>query len=486
MRKIIIDYNKDRLRAALLENEHLVEFHVEKPSEELVGNIYVGKVVNVLPGMQAAFVDIGIDRNAFLFIADVMMPNNDKDYDNEIEREDININEVLQQGQTVLVQVKKEAFGKKGPRVTTYISIAGRFIVYMPNSNYIGVSKKITDENERDLLKKLGENILKDNEGMIIRTRAMDVNDQYLNDDLKFLRSVWDTILENSKKLSAPNLVYKDLDLSFRLIRDLFSEDVEQFIIDDGYEYARIKEFINKTTPEYVDRLYFYQGKNIFDAYDIQHEIDKLTKRKVWLKSGGYIIIDKTEALTAIDVNTGKYIGHSRLEDTIFKINMEAAVQIAKELRLRDIGGIIIIDFIDMELQEHGDEIISALEMELKNDRTRSSVLGLTQLGLVEMTRKKVRQSIDNVLLRPCPACDGEGKIFSEEEIFDKIKREVFALKEYTIVNVLILVVHPFIADLLNKNEGKLLHTLEEISDKSIKIREDCGVNLNSYRFLFN
>ncbi len=480
MKKIIINYNENRSRAAVIEDEHLVEYHVEKPSEELVGNIYVGKVVNVLPGMQAAFVDIGIDKNAFLYVGDAVSIN-----DEEVEREDININEVLQQGQTILVQVKKEAFGNKGPRVTAHISIAGRFIVYMPNSKYIGVSKKITDEDERNTLKTLGEDLLIGNEGMIIRTKAMEVNEEYLNDDLEFLRGVWITILEKSKKVSSPNLVYKDLDLTFRLIRDIFSEDVEQFVIDDGYEFGRIKEFINNTVPEYCDRLNLYQGEDIFNAYDLQHEINKLIRRKVWLKSGGYLIIDRTEALTAIDVNTGKYIGHSRLEDTIFKINSEAAVEIAKQLRLRDIGGIIIIDFIDMEIEGHGEKIIAVLEEELKKDRTKSSVLGITQLGLVEMTRKKVRQSIDNVLLKPCPVCEGEGKVISEEEIFDKIKREAVAFKEYSFVNFVILEVHPFIAALLNRNEEELLHKLEEVSDKEIRIRENCFINLNSYKFQF-
>ncbi|MGD9677312.1 MAG: ribonuclease E/G [Vulcanibacillus sp.] len=481
MKKIIINFNPDRLRAAVLEDGHLVEFHVEKPSKELVGNIYVGKVVNVLPGMQAAFVDIGIERNAFLYIGDALPIKED-----ETEREEINISEVLQQGQTILVQVKKEAFGNKGPRVTTHISIPGRFIVYMPESKYIGVSKKITDEVDRSKLKSLGESLVRDNEGMIIRTKTFEVDIEQINDDLNFLRGIWDSIYEQSKNKPIPSLIYKDLDLIARLIRDIFTEDVEQLIIDNEYEYAKVSEIIKMTVPEYSDRLEVYQGEeDIFSAFDIQHEIDKALRRKVWLKSGGYLVIDKTEALTVIDVNTGKYIGHSRLEDTVFKINTDAAVEIAKQLRLRDIGGIIVIDFIDMEIEEHAKEIVNVLEIELKRDRTKSSVLGFTQLGLVEMTRKKVRRSLDNILLRTCPMCEGEGKVNSEEEIFNNIKREATTFREFTFSGNVILEIHPFNAALLNRNEEELLKKLIEISEKEIQIKENYFINLNSYKFQY-
>lgn len=478
MKKIYINSGTEQIKGAVLENEQLVEYFIEKPTEELVGNIYIGKVINVLPGMQAAFVDIGVGKNAFLYVSDALPPN---------EEESVNIpniREVLKEGQKIIVQVLKEPFGNKGPRVTTHISLPGRYLVYMPNANYVGISRRITDEADRNHFKELGEKIREADEGLIIRTVTSDANEEQITKDLKFLRSLWQTISEQSKKGAVPSLIYKDLDLISRLVRDLFSEEVRQFVIDNGFEYKRVKDIVANSTPELSDRIYHYTGKeHIFDAYNIQTEIDKITKKKVWLKSGGYIIIDKTEALTVIDVNTGKFIGQSNLEDTVFKTNIEAAIEISKQLRLRDIGGIIIIDFIDMESEENGQKILATLQTEMKKDRTKSNILGITQLGLVEMTRKKVRKSKDTILLRPCPVCDGSGTVIPEVEIINKIEREVTNYKEHTSIKTLTIDVHPLLIHYLRSET--VLKRLEQLSDKKISLNADENLHYHQYNVHF-
>ena len=473
MKKILVHIGLTDTRAAIIGNEQLVELFIEKSKEELLGNIYTGKVINVLPGMEAAFIDIGIGKNAFLYVNDAIPLNN-----GEID-ENINIKNVLIEGQHLLVQVLKEPIGNKGPRVTTHISLAGRFLVYMPEANYVGISRRITGEVDRDHLKEIGESLKSENEGLIIRTVAFDSDKKHLENDLNFLRNLWQTIKIRSNSASPPSLIHKDLDLGLRLVRDLLAEDVSQFIVDNGYEFKRIKEMVQLLAPQFVNRMHLYSGKtHIFDAFNIQSDIDKTTKRKIWLKSGGYLIIDRTEALTVIDVNTGKYIGQSNLADTVLKTNLEAAVEIAKQLRLRDIGGIIIIDFIDMGEETHKVKVLAVLEHEMKKDRTKSNILGLTQLGLVEMTRKKVRQSIDSMLLKPCPFCEGVGRVISEDEVIDKIEREIIAYKNNNTVENLIIEVNPYLSAHLFNNNRSAIKRLEEISSKKITIKEN-----NSYHF---
>lgn len=480
MKSIFVNVSSKDLRAAIIENDHLVEYFLEKPTEELVGNIYIGKVVNVLPGMQAAFVDIGISKNAFLYVNDALPPNSDP------SEATPNIREVLREGQRILVQVLKEPFGSKGPRVTTHISLPGRYLVYMPKANYVGISRRITGEDERIYFKALGDKIKQDDEGLIIRTVTSDATEEHIIRDLQFLRGIWSNIYEQSTKSQVPALIYKDLDLVLRLVRDLFSEDVKQFVIDNGYEYKRVKEMIKALSPELEERIYHYNGKeDLFDAYNIQTEIEKITKRKVWLKSGGYIIIDKTEALTVIDVNTGKYTGQSNLEDTVLKTNIEAAIEIAKQLRLRDIGGIIVIDFIDMEQADNNQKVLEILQIEMKKDRTKSNILGFTQLGLVEMTRKKARQSLDNILLRPCPVCDGVGKVISEAEIVKKIEKEISTYKEHTSIKGLKIEAHPYVVPYLFGTNGEVLKHLEEISEKEVTIQGNENLNFHNYNIHF-
>ncbi|KXG43066.1 ribonuclease E/G [Tepidibacillus infernus] len=480
MRKIIVHVTQHDSRAAILEDERLVEFYVQKlDDEQLAGNIYLGKVVNVLPGMQAAFVDIGLDRNAFLYVDDAVPSKKQEERGKKVLP---TIKEVLQVGQEVLVQVKKESFGNKGPRVTSHISIPGRYLVYIPDGDYIGVSRKIESEEERNRLKTIGESLKQANDGMIIRTVAEGASEEQLKRDFQFLRMIWTKVLEQSWKSHSPMLLYKDLDLVPRLVRDLLSEDVVQFMIDDGFQYRKIREMIQYSAPELTERLYLYTEKeSVFDAFHITAEIEKAMKRKVWLKSGGYLIIDRTEALTSIDVNTGKYIGHTNLEETVLKTNMEAAVEIARQLRLRDIGGIIIIDFIDMVQEEHREKTLHILQEEMKKDRTKSNILGYTQLGLVEMTRKKVRQNLESTLLRTCPMCDGIGKVISEEEMSRKIEKELVTYQDYTTIQSLLVEAHPYVTSYLIGINGENLHRLEKQLGMKVQVKGNPAFHLHQF-----
>lgn len=408
MRKIIIHSANQETRVAVLENNRLVELMMERSEERrLVGSIYKGKVMSVLPGMQAAFIDIGIGKNGFLYIDDVLPAN-----EAALPEVKPNINQLLTEGQEILVQVSKEPLGSKGARVTTHLSLPGRLVVYMPQADYVGVSRRIEDEQERERLRELSETIRGPGEGIIVRTVAEGVEVDELLKDLHFLRGLWKKIMAESDSFKASSCVYRDLDLTARTIRDLMTNEVEQLVIEQPKQVQRAKDLLTYISPHLVDKIYLYQGSEpIFHHFDIENELDKSLRRKVWLKSGGYLMIDRTEALTVIDVNTGKFTGHHDLEDTVVKTNLEAAQEAARQIRLRDIGGIIIIDFIDMAQDEHRAEVLEVLDSEFKKDRTKSHIYGLTRLGLVEMSRKKVRQNLEELLLCTCPVCDGEGKI---------------------------------------------------------------------------
>ncbi len=483
MNRIIINYEKNRVRAAIVEADQLVEFHVEHTAEKLVGNIYVGKVMNVLPGMQAAFIDIGLERNAFLYVDDTYYPADEDDV--QTKEHPYNINEVLHEGQMILVQVKKDMFGTKGPRVTSYISLAGRMTVYLPHSNHVGISKKITEASVREELRASGQKLLRDDDGMIIRTKALGADLAAIEEDLTAQRKLWRKILKKSEGINKPTLIYKDFDLIYRLIRDIFTAEIDELVVDNAQEYIQIKEFMSETIEELADRLILYQGKDIFAEYKIEHEISKLIKDKIWLKSGGYIVIEQTEALTVIDVNTGKYVGRTSLEETLYRTNLLAATEVAKQLRLRDIGGIIIIDFIDMEDADHKEHVVAKLNQELTKDRMRTSVSGMTPLGLVELTRKKVRASIDTTLLRPCPCCGGKGRVYAEDEIYSLLQKEARSFEQHVDIPHLILEVNPFVAEQLKRDNEQQLAELSELAGREIKLRENSLLNLNAFHFLF-
>lgn len=416
MKEIIIDVGSTQTTVALLEDKELAELYVEKHEHQsIVGNIYKGRVENVLPGMQAAFVNIGIDKNVFLYVKDAI-PNTYFGEEEEGEYADkyrhVNINDLLKVGQEIVVQVVKEPISTKGARVTTHITLPGRFVVLMPTVEYTGISRRIEDEQERERLKELAAKYKPEDMGIIIRTAAEGCGDEEIKEDISFLTKLWADIKEQQVSGPVPRLVHKDINIVYRTVRDMFTNDIDSFVINNEEEYKkviRVTEIISKDLVKRVE--YFDKPYDIFEYYDIKSKIGKALSKKVWLKSGGYIVIDQTEALTVIDVNTGKFVGSIDLKDTVLKTNVEAAREIAKQLRLRDIGGIIIIDFIDMHEKQHEEVVLESLKNSLKKDRTKSNVLGITHLGLVEMTRKKVRQRVENVFMTDCPCCNGEGKV---------------------------------------------------------------------------
>lgn len=414
-REIIVDSSFRDLRVALLEDGELAEIYIEKVgfSNRTVGNIYRGKVSSVLPGMQAAFVDIGQEKNAFLYVSDVIPQKNfDDDDDCGQDLRGWNIEELLKPGQEITVQVAKEPIGTKGCRVTTHITLPGRHLVLLPNADYTGVSRRIENESERNKLRKLAEGLKPKGMGLIVRTASEGRNEEDFKEDIEFLLKLWDNITSKEKKGQVPRCIHKDMSLIQRTVRDLFTIDIDRFVVNDRQQYEKVMEFVEITSPELQSRVELFDKKyDIFEYYQIESKIARALSRKVWLKSGGYIVFDKTEALSVVDVNTGKFIGGSSLEDTVLKTNMEAAVEIARQVRLRDIGGIIIIDFIDMHEPEHQHMVIEALRHALKRDRTRTTVVGMTGLGLIEMTRKKIKQELSNDMTINCPHCEGTGRI---------------------------------------------------------------------------
>lgn len=415
--EIIADIGIGETRVALLEDKELVEIYIERLyTERTVGNIYRGKVSSVLPGMQAAFIDIGYDKNAFLYVGDAIVRKEYSEEDDEIYQDvkGYNIDEILRQGQELTVQVIKEPIGSKGPRVTTHITLPGRHLVLLPNADYTGVSRRIENETERAKLRKIAEKLKPRGMGLIVRTVSEGKCEDDFNHDLNFLLKLWDSITQKEQSGSVPRCIHKDINLVYRAVRDLFTPDVDRFIINDRLQYAKVLELVEMISPGLKFKVeYFSKSYDLFEYYQIESKIIRALARKVWLKCGGYLVVDKTEALTVIDVNTGKYVGGNNLEDTVLRTNMEAAREIAKQIRLRDIGGIIIIDFIDMHEHDHQQMVLDALKQALKKDRTKTTVVGMTGLGLIEMTRKKVRQELSTVMTVDCPHCDGTGKILA-------------------------------------------------------------------------
>lgn len=408
MKRIVVRYEHGASKVALLEDERLAEIYIEQPEDrERAGNIYKGKVVNVLPGMQAAFVDIGLKKNAFLYIDDVLPIHLDKK-----PQVKPSISELVREGQELIVQVKKEPLGTKGARVTTHFTIPGRCLVLLPSADYVAVSRKIESEPERNRLKSIGLSIRKPEDGLIIRTVAEGEVPEALAKDLELLNDIWEGLVRRAEACSAPALLYRDLGMVHRLVRDLFSDSVDELVINDGKSAQEIGMLLSSMAPGLQGRVHVYEGKeSVFRHYGIAEQIEKSFRRKVWLASGGYLVIDPTEALTVIDVNTGKYTGSVDLEQTVLHINLEAAEEIARLLRLRDIGGMIIVDFIDMEEDAHRRSVVDKLEQCMKMDRTKALVVGWTKLGLVEITRKKVRPNLDEQFTAVCPQCAGVGRV---------------------------------------------------------------------------
>ena len=483
---LLINAESYETRVALIENGVLVELHVERQIDRgIVGNIYKGRVVRVLPGMQAAFVDIGIGKAAFLYADDVLAGNENETTPLELVEEDgeqtpdgeaevihrTPIQERLREGEEIQVQVAKDPIGSKGARVTSYISLPGRHLVLMPTVDHVGVSRRITDEEERERLRAVIDGMRPPGVGFIVRTVAEGHTEESLRADNDFLLKLWQDIATRSDAARSPSLIYADLDLALRLVRDLVSDNVRRVIVDDVEEYKRIADFIATFMPRYEDALELYQGDEpLFDAYGIEHEIDRALERKVWLKSGGYLVIDQNEALTAIDVNTGRYVGRRNLEDTITRTNLEAVREVATQLRLRNIGGIIIVDFIDMEQEANRQKVWRALNEALEGDRARSNVLPISDLGLVEMTRQRVRESLYHQLAESCPHCEGRGVVKTAVTVCYEVLREIARQAAGLPGSALTVCVHPEVADLLADAEREHLVRLERRLAKEVSV----------------
>ncbi|WP_068964994.1 Rne/Rng family ribonuclease [Desulfosporosinus sp. BG] len=411
MKEIVLQSQAKRLRAAVFEQGNLMDvFEEEGDSTHLVGNIYRGRVENVLPGMQAAFVDIGLDKNAFLYVSDAVLSRFEED-----EKVDpaahVRIEHILKPRQELLVQIIKEPVGSKGARISVNLTLPGRYVVLLPQVSYIGVSRKIQDNDERARLRDLADNAKPEGMGVIIRTLAEGIAGEEIAEDIAQLVEIWRALQPRIPHVSMPGLVHKDVDLISRLVRDWMDQDVGRIIVDQDEVAQTLRKALREIEHPAAKHILVVTGEDLFAKYGVDDEIRKTLRPKVWLKSGGYLIIQQTEALSVIDVNTGKYVGQRSLEETVLHTNLEAASEIARQLRLRNLGGIIIIDFIDMAAREDQQKVIEVLEKSCARDKTKSQVLGLTQLGLVEMTRKKVGQTLAVRYTLPCPTCDGSGRV---------------------------------------------------------------------------
>jgi ribonuclease G len=420
--QILVNITPQETRVSILEDAVVQELHIERSaSRGLVGNIYLGQVKRVLPGMQSAFIEIGLERAAFLHIADVLEQRQHPAEPQRIER-------MLFEGQTVLVQVIKDPIGTKGARLSTQISLAGRFLVHLPQDAHIGISQRIENESERQSLKARLENMLPADmpHGFIIRTSAETASDEELAADVGYLSKLWADIRLKSTTLPAQSMLYEDLPLSVRVLRDMVSDSTDQVIVDSTENYSRMVDFADQYVALAVEKIQRYSGERpLFELHGIEHEIDKALARRVNLKFGGYLIIDQTEAMTTIDVNTGGFVGNRNFDETIYKTNLEASQAIARQLRLRNLGGIIIVDFIDMDNEEHRESVLGELAKSLARDRTRVTLNGFTSLGLVEITRKRTRENLSHVLCEPCPLCQGRGTVKTPQTVCYEIQREI-------------------------------------------------------------
>ncbi len=430
-------------RVAVVENGAPVELYVEQEgTQRLVGNIYQGKVQNVLPGMQAAFVDIGLERNAFLYAGDIVMSDDPDDVPDQLP-ESRNIRDMLKPGQIIMVQVAKDPVGTKGARVTTHITLAGRTLVLMPTMDYVGVSRRIEKEEERTRLRKIISEIKPNGMGVIVRTASAGKSKDAFVEDLDGIVNLYHQIATRAQHAKAPSLLHAEQSLLFRTVRDLLMKDVDRIFVNTTDTYDQLRDIADVMAPKLKARILLKESEALFDRYDTEGKIEKALTRKVWLKSGGYLIIDKTEALTVIDVNSGKFVGKDNLEKTITSVNGEAAKEIANQLRLRDIGGIIIIDFIDMEKDSNRQMVLNTLKTALKEDHTRSHVFGFTHLGLVEMTRKKTGRSIADTLQEVCPYCNGDARVLAPETMVGKIRKQTMQVLKGSNNKRMLIEAHP-------------------------------------------
>jgi len=530
--ELVVNVTPGETRIARLENGAVTELYVERASESgIVGNIYKGKVVRVLPGMQAAFVEIGLDRTAFIHASDALPPELvatgefkipglsdsdsdsdddtgeaalEADTDSETAEDDegapkagkkrrrkrpvprnTKIQDLLKEGKEIIVQVTKEPMGTKGARLTSYCSLPGRYLVFMPTINHIGVSRRIGDDKERRRLKEIIIKHRPEGAGIIVRTASEGVSEEDLVADIQYLTKTWTEIESRASKGKSPMMAHSELDVTLRVVRDLFTADIDRLVIDSKPEHERIQTFVHTFMPEMKQSVELYDSAEpLFDKYGIEVEVTRALGRKVWLKSGGYIIIERTEALTAVDVNTGRFVGKRNVEDTILKTNLEAVKEIVYQLRLRNIGGIIILDFIDMERQSDRTKVYNALKEALKTDRAKTNITKISELGLVEMTRKRTREEIQRILTDPCPYCEGKGYLKSPQtlvyEIFREIQREARHFKGRNIH----VFAHPTITNLMIDEERSFLEMLEKGLKRRIMVKAQQEYHLEQYEVL--
>jgi ribonuclease G len=490
MREIVVNATNYETRVAVLEDERLVEIHIERSARRsIVGNVYKGKVTRVLPGMEAAFVDIGLDRDAFLYVQDVY--EDLAEYRRMLSVEDANepepefeemknvvatlgIGDLLRSGRHVMVRVTKEAIGTKGPRVSTHITLPSRYVVLMPTVGQIGVSRKIQSRDERIRLRTLCKSLRRGTGGMIVRTAAEGVDAEHLEKEINFLYQLWEELKQKFDRGPVPSLIHREMNLLERVVRDSLWSDLSSIHIDSEKAYEQCVEFVNKIDAAMVPKLKLYgHDYPIFEKFQVQRELEKALQDKVWLKSGGYIVINHTEALVAIDVNTGKFVGKRSLEDTIAKTNLESVKEITRQIRLRDLGGIIVIDFIDMEDPENRQKVMEALETELKKDRSPARIMAGGSSTLVILTRKRTRQSLERVLCQPCPYCGGGGMIKSVAticyEILNEVKKQALFLEGTDVI----LRVNPDVAEALRDGEAEVFKEMQSFLRKSIIIKPD-------------
>ncbi|MCX8109672.1 MAG: Rne/Rng family ribonuclease [Syntrophorhabdaceae bacterium] len=487
--ELIINVTFNEIRMAFLENSVPVEFFIERKHEKnIVGNIYKGRVARIVPGMDAAFIDIGLEKSAFLYVGDIIL---DRAMYEEFDDLDailpIDFNEriegVLEEGQEIIVQVSREPIGQKGTRVTSKITLPGRLLVLMPSTQHIGVSRRIEDEDERKRLANLLKEICPKGFGIIARTASEGKTEEELKSDLNFLKRIWESILEKSKHTKAPSILHQDLGIIFRVIRDLYSHNLKKIIIDDILLFDKIRQFINEYLPEEnCEVIYFDEKDPIFEVFGIEIEIAKLSHKKIWLKSGGYIVFDYTEALTVIDVNTGRYLGKKGLEDTILRTNLEAVKEIAYQIRLRNIGGIIIIDFIDMEKKESREMVFQALVDALKKDRIKTYAYPISEIGLVQITRKRTRHNIVNILTDACPMCEGAGYVKAKYTVCYEVLRELTSMCKKDEGKGYNVYLSPEVASLLYEEEKASLEFIENTYKTKVNIIANPEYGIDSFQ----
>jgi ribonuclease G len=495
-RDIAINVTREETRVAVLDNNIVSELYVDRAKDkDYVGNVYKGKVVKVLPGMQAAFVDIGLEKAAFMHVSDVSTDTEPGDTLLDTEDDDKGpdmprprrqtvrpIEQLLQEGQEIMVQISKGPIGTKGPRVTTYVSLPGRYLVFMPHVDHIGVSRRIPKDEERARLKEIMKRLRRPGHGYIVRTVSEGVKEEDLQSDVEFLNVLWQDVLKRREQFPAPSLLHTDLSLAFRVVRDLFTKKVERLLIDSRPDYEAIKDFVHRFSPEQTSRIQYYdKEESLFDYLGIEMEISRALNRKVWLKSGGYIVIDHTEAMTVIDVNTGRYVGKRDQEETILKNNLEAAKEIAYQVKLRGIGGIIIIDFIDMEREKNREKVYQAIMEAMAGDKAKTRISRISDLGLIELSRERVREDLLRTLSEPCHYCEGRGYTKSPMTIVYDIFREIRRIGSEAQDQRIVIGVHPSVAALLYDDEHQGIEDLEREYNMKTIIKADPLLHLEQY-----